>query len=200
MAEFPYTPNPASLEKFLATIQSIGRPQKVTQKWLTGIGYKSSNDRYILPILKALGFIDGSGTPLERWMAYRNKEQSRGVLARAIKEAYPSLFETYPDAYRKDDEALRNFFSTHTTVGEKAISFIVRTFKALVLLADFETPIDVSAASYVQPAQSANLPLAQQPTTRGINLTLNIQLQLPATDDASIYEKLFEAMKKHLMS
>jgi hypothetical protein len=34
----------------------------------------------------------------------------------------------------------------------------------------------------------------------GINLTINVQLQLPATDDNTIYEKLFEAMKKYLMS
>ena len=198
MAEFPYLPNSATLERFFNTIQSTGRPQKVTYKWLATVGFTSSNDRSIISILKALHFVDDSRVPTDRWMEYRNKEQSKGILASAIKEAYSTLFETYPDAYRKDDEALRNFFSSSTTVGEGTVSFMVRTFKALVLLADFEATSEIQEK--ISKELSQDKLQIQQLMPNGINLTINVQLQLPATDDNTIYEKLFEAMKKYLMS
>lgn len=204
MPDFPYTPNAASLPKFFSEIQTVGKPSKVSFKWLSGIGFKSSNDRYITGILKALGFTDGSGVPTNRWQAYRNKSQARAVMAHALREAYPTLFETYPDAYRKDDEALRNFFSTHTSVGEKAITYMVRTFKTLCELADFDgaslveesTPVESTFVEYDK-ERKAHVEVS---TNRGVTINVNIQLELPATDDASIYDKLFEALKKHILS
>ena len=35
--------------------------------------------------------------------------------------------------------------------------------------------------------------------TPGMTLNVNIQLQLPATAEGEVYEKLFAAMRKHLM-
>jgi len=34
----------------------------------------------------------------------------------------------------------------------------------------------------------------------GLTININIQLQLPATDDASVYEKLFDAMNKTILA
>ncbi len=202
MPDFPYTPNAASLERFFSEIQTVGKPSKVSFKWLSGIGFKSSNDRYITGILKALGFTDGSSVPTERWQAYRNKQQGRAVMAQALVEAYPALFETYPDAYRKDDEALRNFFGTHTSVGEKAVAYMVRTFKTLTEMADFDSAIP-SAPVQVPPVRSDSKEIVKQieiPAGKDVTINVNIQLQLFATDDASIYDKLFEALKKHVLS
>ena len=76
MAEFPYTPRPLGLSDFLKTIQSTGKPEKVTLKYIESLGFKSSNDRYINGILKSLGFTDASGIPTERWQAYRDKKRA----------------------------------------------------------------------------------------------------------------------------
>jgi len=43
-----YTPNPANVRKLFQVIQDIGRPPKVNTKYLPTIGFKSSNDRYLL--------------------------------------------------------------------------------------------------------------------------------------------------------
>src|SRR5947209_8998599 len=79
-----------------------------------------------------------TGTPTERLRAYRDKAKAGGVLAAGIRQAYPELFETYPDAYRKDDEAIRNFFSSRTDLGEATLALAVRTFKTLCEKANFE--------------------------------------------------------------
>ena len=36
--------------------------------------------------------------------------------------------------------------------------------------------------------------------TTGMTVNINIQLQIPATDKAEIYDSFFAAMKKHLLS
>lgn len=203
MADFPYSANPANIKRFFEKLQSVGKPSKITFKWIEGIGFKSSNDRSLIAILKALQFTDTSGVPTERWAQFRHKEQSKVVMASAIKESYAALYETYPDAHRKDDEALRNFFSSHTDVGEGAIAYMVRTFKALVEFADFDAaPSDVEVVT--DSLAKSRAPLTQLRADRSmkspLTVNVNIQLQLPATDDAGIYDKLFEALKKHILS
>jgi hypothetical protein len=162
MADFPYVPNPAGLKKFFAHIQSAGVPEKVRIKYLETVGFKSTNDRYIIGVLKFLGLIDSSGVPTDVWQKYRNRSKAAAALGGAIQSAYDDLFGTYPDAYRKDNEALRNYFSPHTKVGERTLGLIVSTFKALCELANFDSP-DVDQS--MKPAgkqQGARLPALPQ--------------------------------------
>jgi hypothetical protein len=203
MASFPYCPNAARVKRFFDGFHGIGKPEKVTVKWLEGLGFKTKDDRYLVGILKSLGFIDTSGLPTERWSQYRNKNHAPAVMAQAVRGAYPALFSTYPDAHQKDAEALRNFFSTHSDVGGKVLGLMVRTFKALVELADFGSEVSIIPESVdqgVAPEQPLLPGSAGKPSARGLLLNVNVQLQLPATDDAAVYDKLFEAMKKHLLT
>lgn len=204
MADFPYTPNPAAIKRFLAHVQSAGVPEKITQKYLEKVGFKSTNDRYIIGVLKSLGLIDASGVPTQLWQSYRNRKAAGATLAGALRTGYADLFRTYPDAYRKDSEALRNYFSAHTKVAESTLGLIVSTFKTLCELADFEATQPAEAMSEevektpgVPPKRRGSAEIAPSGTPA---VNINIQLQLPATDDATVYDKLFAALKKHLLS
>jgi len=205
VATVPYTPNPASIPRFFQHIQAAGVPAKVTNTYLEGVGFKSKNDRYLIAVLKAIGFLDNSGSPTERWRSYRDKAKGPGVLAAGIRHAYSDLFETYPDAYRKDDEAIRNFFSSRTDLGESTLALAVRTFKSLCLNANFEGAelVEETAAEIAELAKPDERPATRAAASGGTRapvININIQLELPATDDASIYEKLFEAMRKNLLT
>lgn len=142
------------------------------------------------------------------WKAYRNKGQAKAVMAAALRKAYATLFATYPNAHQKDNEALRNFFSSHTDVGESALSLMVRTFKALTELGDFDNAADQDPgtleAVLSEPEPDAGVTVRQQQRPLAgkgaMTVNINIQLQLPATDNATIYENLFAAMKKNLLS
>lgn len=202
MADFTYSPQPARLKPFFEHIQPAGVPTKVTQKYLESVGFMSKNDRYLISILKFIGFLDTNGVPTEKWRAYRNREAAPGVIAQAIRTAYSDLFDTFPDAYRKDNEALRNYFSTHTTHSERTIGLLVRTFTALCELANFDTvPKEESVPKRTTPETAeVRVPQTTLLGSSGMTVNLNIQLTLPATEDTSIYEKLFAAMKKNLLS
>jgi len=210
MADFPYSPHAASAKRFLEHVQQAGVPEKVTQKYLEKVGFKSNNDRYILGILKFLDFVDSTGVPTKTWQAYRNKQSAGAVLATAMRKAYGDLFLTFPDAHRKDSEALRNYFSAHTTVAERTLGLIVNTFKTLAGVADFEAAVpDLqvesagSAADTETPSKKTKALLDSGGEDQAIGrpaININIQLQLPATEDGAIYDKLFAALKKHLFT
>jgi hypothetical protein len=200
-ADFPYITNPASLRKFLEKIRTVGVPEKVSMVYLNSLGFKSTNDRPIIATLKFLGFVDSSGSPKPFWLQYRAKETAGAVLASAIRKGYSDLFSTYADADRKDNEALRNYFSTHTKVGEGALNLIVRTFKTLCEAADFAAdPPKTDTTEITNTGDKQNnvtLP-GKLKTQTGPAININIQLQLQATEDPKVYDNFFAAMKKHL--
>lgn len=202
MAEYVYSTVPNSIVRFFGLIPTIGKPAKVTIRWLESVGFKGKNERTILPILKALKFINEGQVPTDRWTAYRDTSRSKAIMAQAIKEYYSELFDLFPDAHRKDNEALRNFFSSRTNLGERAIGLMVSTFKALVSLADFETdPINVSPdPSAVISKEQKTMVQAIRSEQNGYSISINIELQLPISDSPDVYDKIFEAMKKHLLS
>ena len=197
MAEFPYSPQPAKIKSFFATIQGVGVPPKVNLKYLESLGFKSSNDRYSIGILKFIGFLEAGGIPSDRWRDYRSKLAAPKVLAVALRVAYEDLFNIYEDAYRKDDEVLRDYFSARTTVAARTQELMVGTFRALCELADFgAAPPEVIAEKPVGLA----VPGAGVPSAGITAININIQLTLPPTDDPAVYDNLFAALKKHLLS
>ena len=195
MAKAPYTPSPKNVKEFFKAIQSLGIPPRVDRAYLPTIGFKSSNDRYLIGVVKDLGFIDASGVPTQIWHDFRDKDKAPKVMASAIKTAYADLYATYPNADEKDDKALQNYFTPKMKVAVSVARFMVRTFRHLCEFAD------IKAAQVVEPVTTpAALKGAAAPPTgvRPVTININIQLQLPATEDVSIYDKLFEALKKHL--
>ena len=202
---YPYTTVPGRLREILSKAPTMGRPTKITQEWLKQAGWTSSNDRSVIPVLRFVGIVGSDGSPTGLWDAVRVQDSShRAQLADAIRKAYADLFSMYPDAHRKDAEALRNFFRANTGGGEQVQSKLVQTFQVLTQFADFgaeaptptgSTPKDTRAKVDEKLAE-VRVPATVAPE---LALNVNIQLQLPATSDGEIYEKLFSAMRKHLM-
>lgn len=161
-----------------------------------------------------IGFLNNDNVPTDSWKAYRSKDKAGQVLAQSIKDGYSDLFNIYPDANRKDNEAIRNFFTAHTSVGQQVITAMTSTFKTLCELASFEKLNDTIESE--MPAEKLydekptefvknEVPssgfgtLVKQSNSQGVSLNINIELHLPATQDGEIYEKLFLALNKHLL-
>lgn len=197
---FPYTPVPKRMEELLNRLPTIGRPPKASQEWLQGLGFTSSNDRRILAVLRQLGVINSSGEPTDFYDAIRS--QNGPKVAEHVRAAYKELFDVYPDAERRDAEALQSFFRAKAGTGKAAQRYMVRTFQTLCKFGDFERErstqrsIPASQVPSSEPERAGGTRIA---TTRsGLTLNVNIQLQLPDSADGEVYEKLFEAMARHL--
>jgi hypothetical protein len=199
----PFTPSPNSIERFLNLIQSAGVPATVNMAYLKGVGFRSGNDSYLIPIFKQLGFLDATATPTDSWKSYRNKSEAPKVLAAGLHKAYAELFNTYPDAHRKDDEALHNWIRAKTDLNEEKVRQSVATFRTLCKHSEFDgTPVASIATDKPPtdltgtPPSGVTPPTINMPTAPSV--TINIQLQLPPSADGDIYEKFFQAMKKYL--
>jgi hypothetical protein len=204
MLEVPYTTVPGTLKKLLNKIRIIGKPKKATYNWLTSIGFASSNARTTIGVLRYIDLLDESGAPTERWSNYRGADHKQ-VLGKAIKDAYVELYSTYPNAHDIDKTELEHYFSTKSNAGKQTIGKMAATFKALCSEADFITAPLSGYDEVGKKPVAADLPAHEVVAGKmsalgsGVTVNINVQLTLPATTDETVYDKLFSAMKKHLI-
>jgi len=201
MPKAPYTPSPNNVKEFFQAIQNIGTPPKVDRSYFPSIGFKSSNDYYLVGVCKFLGFIDTTGIPTPKWNDFKDKEKAPQVMADSLRTAYSDLFTIYPDAQKRDDATLQNYFASKSGVAAIVAKRMVQTFKNLCEFANFEAGSVIEHAILPASATPKIKDVAQMMTgTRPITININIQLQLPATEDVNIYDSLFDSLKKHLFS
>lgn len=205
----PFAMSGKAVERLLEHVQKAGVPSTpVNLAYLKTAGFKSGNDTYLPPLLKALGFIDATAAPTARWTAYRNTGTARRTLGEGVREAYAGLFQMYPDADRKDDEAIRNWVrGREPKFDEGKVASVVATFKALCRLSDFDAGGQAGTPTPVSPVKSTVAsPVNKEETNTPVHLVtsaypavnINISLQLPPSIDGVTYDKFFASMKKHL--
>ena len=204
MVDFSYSTVSGKLKDLLGKIREVGVPLKATNKWLESLGYKSTNDRTMLPVLKQIGFLDSSGVPTDLWKQYRGSKH-KIVLARGIRDGYGALFQMYADAFAKPNSDLEHFFKTRSSAGAKAIQFTVATFKALCQQADFQAiglagpSADEERAAHGNETESLRVLTKGAVRNTGLTINVNVQLTLPESKDPKVYERLFAALEKHLL-
>ena len=202
MAEFPYCTNSSSVRRCFEVIQNAAVPRRMSAQFLEGLDFRGSDVRSLTNILKSLGFVTASDVPTKRWRSYRDKTMAAHIMAQSVRELYADLFEVYPDAYRRGEDVLSAFFNSQTNVAPSTLAYMMRTFRTLCRLSDFEgvpaleTPVAPSVRMESVPLPAVN---GVDPPARDVSLNVTVQLQLPATDDPAVYDALFAALRRHLL-
>jgi len=181
-------------------------PSQFTLQHLKDLGFASSNYRAIIPLLKALGFLDADGKPTTVYHDYRNEAQSRRVMAEALHRAYGDIFVLKAKPVEKDRALIQGKFKSTHNVTENVAKLMASTFFALFSLAD----IDAESSTIVQ--KEPTKPISQKTTeddltdqdTRKIQKThpslhYDIQIHLPATKDIEVFNAIFKSLKEHLL-
>lgn len=189
--------------EFFQRISDGQAPQQFTQQHLKDLGFSSTNHRAFIPLLKALGFLSVDGTPTARYHAYRDKSQSKKVMAEALREAYSDLFviKTIPT---EADRALieGKFKSTHNAT-DRASKLMANTFYALMAFADFQNqpirtePEKKKVEEVKENDEHSKLPVL--PVVSSPTLHYNIQIHLPATKDIEVFNAIFKSLREHLL-
>lgn len=196
-----------NLESVINSVISAKAPERLTNKFLEDLGFSSSNDRLYVGVFKALGLIDDSGQPTQRYFEFIDQSQTGKILAQGIEEAYEDLFNLRKDAQNLTNDEVKNKLKTLTQgqKSDKVIGLMASTFKALCGLANWDKkatkgdePTVISR--HEQPQQATHLREAE-PTdnTKGMNLHYNIQVHLPETTNMAVYDAIFQSLKKHLL-
>jgi hypothetical protein len=197
-----------NLSQILQAIRQAQPPERFSHKFLAGLDFKSTNDRGIIGVLKAFGFIDESGTPKQPYFDYLDDEQHKVVLAEGIRQAYADLFKLNNKANEKDSAWVKNKLKTLTqgSKSEPVLTKMTATFIALCKEADFTSPanapkeVKVEAPLETPPAAQ---PLQEKPQgnpkQHQFALAYNIHIELPAVRDQAVYDAIFKSLRENLL-
>ncbi len=178
-------------------------PEKFTVKFMSDLNFTSSNDRQFVNVLKAIGFLDDSGTPTERYFKFLDQSYSKLMVAEGIREAYADLFALNTSAQTLSKAEVEGKFKTLTNGSKEpaTIGHMASTFINLCAYADWSNPA-TSPISTQEP--SAEQEVAQVDSresvsvSKGFDLNYDIHIHLPATRDQAVYDALFASLAKHL--
>lgn len=177
----------------------------------------------LLGPLKAIGLIDDSNNLTPRAHDWRADDTYPAVCRAIMDDIYPeALLSLYPPP-DPDVDGVRRWFARNAGVGDGAARQMAAFYRLLSeaepAAGDQRQPR--AAASKAQPeAKSAKArppkravaaetspppPPRPGPPAKGVQLgpmggiTVNIELQLPATADAKFFDQFFSSMRKHLL-
>ena len=199
-----YLTSVKNLPTMMEQIRKGTAPEAFTVEHLKSVGFTSSNDRAIIPLLKALGFLTDSGVPTPRYLAYRDGSRSQAVLGEALLEAYGDLFHVNANPTDSDRKAIEGKFKATHNVSDKVAELQASTFYTLLKLADLKKAREGAGASTPSlealtpkepPGQPAK-PAAPEAAT--YNLRYNIEVHLPATKDIEVYNAIFKSLRENL--
>lgn len=202
-----------NVRPFFDSLITAKAPNAFTQNFIKGLGFKSTNDRLYIGLLKGLGFLDANAVPTERYFRFLDQSQSKKVLAEAIEEAYGDLFAVHTKAQELAVADVKNKLRTLTQgkYSEKVIALMASTFKALAEYAEWGSEIvtrskkeDVkSDAPEKVPEEVRSIPSVETPeddrSSRLAQFHYNIQIHLPESRDESVYDAIFKSLRRHLL-
>lgn len=192
----------------MKAIQDGSAPPKFTIEHLKGVGFPSSNDRTIIPMLKDLKFLGGDGTPLQRYHDYRDRTRAKTVLAEALREAYQDLFQINERPNEQHRAAIEGKFKAVHNVEDNIAELQARTFFAFLKLADLDAgtggvtpklPAPKSDEDVTSDPPEFNPQMKQRHPLSSVGLRYNIEVHLPATKDVEVYNAIFKSLKEHLL-
>ncbi|MGN7437537.1 MAG: DUF5343 domain-containing protein [Alcanivorax sp.] len=180
-------------------------PERFTNQLLKDWGFKSTNDRPFIPLLKSLGFLNADGVPTERYHDYRDHSRSGIVMAEALKEAYEDLFLISASPNASEKAAYQGKFKSFHNTSDNVAGMMTNTFLKLVEMADFDN-VDTSTSASVSHDTAETEKPKHKPPQNIVNphqsvagLHYNIQIHLPATKDLEVYNAIFKSLKEHLI-
>lgn len=193
-----YTQAYSQLGEFFNKIRDAQAPDKFTIQQLKDFGYKSNNHRAIIPLIKALGFISGDGSPTQRYHDYRNHSLSKVVMGQAVKEAYSDIFLIKAKPTAADRQLIEGKFKSFHNASDVVAGLMTKTFYALLELADLSNDQPTKTTTETEQAQHS-VESATKVKGHSVGLHYNIQIHLPATKDVEVYNAIFKSLKDHLI-
>lgn len=207
MTEYPYMISNNKILPIIEKLQTAAKPSKFTYEFLKNMGFSSSNDRAIIPLLKKLGFLTDDGTPTVYYDQLRDKTQFKSTLAVRIKDLYSELYTINTTIHSDSDNNIKGAISRVTGGDQNSVNRVFNTFKALCTIADFNfietNPIEPESFTEKLVPQNTIDQDTTKPrgplSNRKNEFHYNIQIHLPATTDISVYNAIFKSLKDNLL-
>src|SRR4051812_7732154 len=135
-------------------IQDGQAPDRFTNQLLKDWGFKSTNDRAFIPLLKALGFLTADGVPTPRYLDYRDHSRSKQTLGQAVREAYADIFLIKEHPTASDKNAVEGKFKSFHNASDNVAGLMTKTFYGLLPLADLSVNSPTKAKTEIEPKKN----------------------------------------------
>ncbi len=196
-----YMVSAKNLPAILQKIRDGTAPDKFTVDHLKKIGFASSNDRAVIPLLKDLGFLSPEGVPTARYHAYRDPSRSKSILGDALREVYADIFHLTEKPTKANREQIEGLFKSAHNVGDRVAELQAATFLTLLDHADIaggpppKKEVTPEEKRETRPQQL----MAPEVSMGAIGLRYNIEIHLPASKDIEVYNAIFRSLKENLL-
>jgi hypothetical protein len=201
----PYVNAYGSIGTLLSKIKEAAVPAKFTRDFLgTVLDLKSSSYHAMIPLLKRLGFLDGSNVPTQSYKEFRDDSSSGRTLAKLLRHAYRDLYSANEYAHKLKKDEIASKVRTLLGVGtdDEIVPSVAGTFTELCKFADFAAegaPKPPSESPTTAEPPKPNFERHQAHSTKlGISYTIN--LNLPATTEIEVFNAIFKSLKEHILS
>lgn len=205
--DVPYMMSVTNLHKILDAIQRAGAPEVFHLDFLKDLGFKGSNDRGAVKVLKYLGLLDGSGRPQASYREFMDHTKSKSILASRMRSAFDDLFVADRNANTKSVEQLKGWFKTKTGAGDAVAQKMASTFRSLSTYATWDgAPVPPQKTNDEEPSPEIDKlpPPVQAPPSSAhgksaIGLVYRFEIHLPDTQNVDTFRAIFKALREELM-
>lgn len=199
----PYLASNKNVGALFDSIASAKVPPKFTQDFLqTTIGLKGTNDRSLIPLLRTMGFLDQSGTPLPSYSLLKGDDR-RVAIAKGIKAAYEPLFDSNDRANEQPPDKLKSLIAQVAGSDDDMTGRIASTFTALVKLGDFKSQAAAPKEEKDKdPGETKDDAAANERERKSplpgmrTEFHYDIHIHLPANGTEETYQNIFHALRK----
>jgi|SRR5215470_13574567 len=197
--ELPYLTSYKNVDKLFDKIATAAKPAAFTHKFLSDtLGLKNSTDRPLIPLLRALGFIDSASRPTADYNLLKNPAKRGAVIAAAIRRAYKPLFDANENAHKLSGPDLRGAVAQVAGSDGGMTTKIVGTFNALAKGADFSA----DGLGQAEPDKKQDTTTQDEKQDNGTRSGLrpefhyNFQIHMPNNGTEETYLNIFNALRK----
>jgi hypothetical protein len=194
------------IEPILSRIRSAAKPERFSRETLATWGFTASNDRAMLAVMKALGFLTDSGVPTEHYDRLRDPNDWRYVLAERMRSTYSELFAIDANMNAAPEAEVKGALLRITGKDEESVGRYYSTFKTLAGLAKFDPKPNRAGTAQQEPVSEPTGTLKSKVETpddetahrRRSEYHYNIQIHLLVTTDITVYNAIFKSLKENL--
>jgi hypothetical protein len=209
MVALPYVTAPGNIDKALRGIKSAATPESVSQDFVkTILQVPGGSGNQATSFLKKIGFVNADGTPSDVYKRFRNSSSTGAAAAEALKIGYGPLYKRNEYMHQLSDDKLRGLIIEETGQSDESsvVSLTLACIKAIKKFADWTVPNSHEKPDVLNETQIAK-PLADAPQPPppptsgrvGLALSYTINLNLPATSDAAVFNAIFKSLKENLL-
>lgn len=204
----PYTAYPGSLKSVLEAIILAERPEKFSTNFLeTVLKMSGGGARSVPPLMKKMGFLEGDGTPTDRYSRFKTETKRAQAASEGLRLAFGELFRRNEFIDRASEEQVKDLIVEITGLNrnDQIIRLIYNTFDIIRSfvpnnlrgqIKDSETEIKVEVRREDEGADRAD---SVAGSVKKLGISYQINIVLPETENQMVFDAIFNSLRRNLL-